>query len=293
MRLVFTSDLHVEYHMDVVGLVAEQAARLQPEVLVLGGDVCPDLSRLEAALRVIAGAFDGALLFLPGNHELWCGGSYGGGPDSRERYHTVIPALTRRAGAVPLGVEPFVLHGVGFVGVTGWYDYSFRDPSLVGVAADSEYAAKQFGDVACVDGQQVYWPGTDGVALGDEALCVAMCELLADQLDRVAARVDRIVVVTHMLAHRAVLDRCDRSPDRGADERFLDAFMGSSRLGDLLADRAGVVRILSGHVHQPVQVSVAGRGGSIPCDLSPVGYPRELQGSLEEHVFRRLLVLEV
>src|SRR5438093_1759702 len=39
MRLVFSSDLHVEHHPQVAGLIAARARRLGAEVLVIAGDV--------------------------------------------------------------------------------------------------------------------------------------------------------------------------------------------------------------------------------------------------------------
>lgn len=293
MRLVFTSDLHVEYHLEVVGLVAERARELAPDVLVLAGDVCPDLQRLERSLRLIVEAAGAPVLYLPGNHELWCGGREGGGPDSRERYLVAIPKLARRAGAVPLGVDPHVVGDVGFVGVTGWYDYSLQDLALAEVVSAAEYAAKRRGELTCVDGHQVHWPHADGASLSDEALCETMCALLRKQLDDVSGRCSRVVVVTHMLPGRELLTAAEGAEDRPEDERFLDAFMGSERLGAELRDRPEVVRVVCGHYHHAARALLPGGRGEIPCEVSPVGYPRELERSLADQVAQRMRVVEV
>src|SRR5690349_8110810 len=39
MRLVFSSDLHIEHHPEVAELVAAQARRLGAEVLIIAGDL--------------------------------------------------------------------------------------------------------------------------------------------------------------------------------------------------------------------------------------------------------------
>jgi hypothetical protein len=69
--------------------------------------------------------------------------------------------------------------------------------------------------------------------------------------------------------------------------------MGSERLGEELCGRHEVVRILCGHYHRAVRVTLPGARGALPCEVSPVGYPRELPGSLAEHVVRRVRVVEI
>lgn len=293
MRLVFTSDLHVEYQLEVVGLVAARARELAPDVVVLAGDVCPDLQRLERSLRLIVEAAGAPVLYLAGNHELWCGGPEGHGPDSRERYFEVIPRLTRRAGAVSLGVEPHVIGDVGFVGVTGWFDNSLADPSLMDVMSPDQDGARRSGELTCVDRQQVHWPDGDGAPLSDEALCDAMCELLGKQLDKVADHCSRVVVVTHMLPDRALLPGAGAPGLRSRDERVQDAFMGTARLGAELLRRPEVVRVICGHYHHAVRALLPGPGGTIPCEVSPVGYPREFKRSLAGQVNQRVRLVEV
>jgi len=279
--------------MEVVGLVAERARELAPDVLVLAGDVCPDLHRLEACLRLIVEAAGAPVLYLAGNHELWCGGARGSGPDSRERYLVTIPRLARRAGAVPLGVEPHVIDDVGFVGVTGWYDYSLRDVTLDDVVSTADYTAKRSRERTCVDGQQVFWPGADGVPLSDDALCDTMCSLLRQQLDDVSGRCSRVVVVTHMVPDRVLLTAAGAPGERSEGERFQDAFMGTERLGAELLQRSEVVRVVCGHYHHAARAVLPGAREEIPCEISPVGYPREMDRSLEDQVARRMRVVEV
>jgi hypothetical protein len=182
---------------------------------------------------------------------------------------------------------------VGFVGVTGWYDYSLQDPTLVDIVTPADYEAKRYGELTCVDGRQVYWPGADGEPLSDKALCDTMCDLLRQQLDDVVGRCSRVVVVTHMLPGRALLPVSAPAGERSEEERFQDAFMGSERLGEAVRDRAEVVMVVCGHYHHAVQGLLPGRCGEIPCEVSPVGYPRELSRSLAEQVALRMRVVEV
>ena len=93
MRVALTSDLHVEHHPDVIPLVAERVRELAPDVLIVAGDVSPTVTMLESALQALKQAAP-RLVFVPGNHDLWCGRE--GSPTSRERYETIIPAACAR-----------------------------------------------------------------------------------------------------------------------------------------------------------------------------------------------------
>lgn len=291
MRLAFVSDLHAEFHLDVVGTVADHLARLRPDAVLLAGDLCPDLGRLEAALRLLAGAVPAPVLTLPGNHELWCGGAGGAGPDSRRRYFSVLPTLAARAGAVPLGIRPLVHHGVAFVGVTGWYDYSLRDPSLVDVT-DADYRSHQPAGHGCVDGIEVHFPDEAGRPLDDAAITGVMVDLLGAQLEQVRGRASRTVVATHFLVDRALL-AVDPGFTGPAPSPVLDAYQGAVALGARIRAEPGVVRVISGHRHVPAIASLRGVEGAIPCEISPIGYPREVEGGLAAHVARRVRVVEV
>jgi len=305
LRIAFTSDLHVEYHLEVVGHVARRVSELAPDMLVLAGDVCPDLSLLERSLRILKGALLGPLLYVPGNHELWCGGSQGSGPHSRERYEVVLPTLARRAGALPLGAAPVRVGDVTFVGVTGWYDYSLRDSALEARCGPLDYAAKRFGDQGCVDGLQVFWPGDDGAPLSDPALSDLMVQGLRAQL-RQAHRAP-VVVVTHMLARRDLLEahpgraggdsgRAGGDSGRaGGDSarRFQDAFMGSAALGREIERHPAVRVVISGHHHIPARHESGAANAELRYLSSPIGYPREIRESLETHVSKRVSIEKI
>src|SRR5689334_3644709 len=121
MRIALTSDLHVDHHPDVIPLVRDRVTALGVDTLVVAGDVTPNLDTLEAALTALRPAAR-HVVFVPGNHDLWCTQA---GPHSRDRFERHIPARCAAAGVHALGPGgPVDLDGVLFVGVTGWYDYS-------------------------------------------------------------------------------------------------------------------------------------------------------------------------
>jgi 3',5'-cyclic AMP phosphodiesterase CpdA len=281
MRLVLTSDLHVEHHPDVVPLVAERVRALAADVLVVAGDVTHDLGRLEETLAALRPSAPEAV-FVPGNHDLWCGQ---GSPSSRARYEEVVPARARAAGFHALGEAPMQLDGAWFVGVTGWYDYSLRNPDLDGLFSDEDYRKGAWGRLRWNDKARVVWPGEDGAPLDDPAICARQVALLEAQLAAAEAAGGPIVVVTHHLPFRELVTSTGEEP-----WDFLNGFMGSARLGEAIRRSPSVKLALAGHTHFKKSFELEGAGGTVRAATSPVGYPREYRrsGDLAARVAERV-----
>ncbi len=280
MRLAFTSDLHVEHRLSVCGLVAERVRQLRADVLLLAGDVAPDLALLRRCLRILAESVP-RCLFLPGNHELWQ--IEAGSPAAAERYTEILPDLARSVGADYLGLEPVWVDSLAFVGVCGWYDYSLRSQTAeVPVQA---YRSGRFHGIECADRRFVRWI-QDDERFDDLDLADWMLGRLERQLDQVGSAPK--VVVTHMLVGSEPL------PTTGvAEQDFVRGFLGDARLGAAV-DRAGQVRYLvSGHWHRPFRVERRGRDGSYVWEGSPVGYPHEWGRTAEEQVARAVRLVEL
>lgn len=264
MRLALTSDLHVEHHPEVVALVGERVRALGPDVLVVAGDVSSQLATLEAALAELRRAAP-RLVFVPGNHDLW---TLPGGPSSRERYEREIPALGARAGADVVGQGPIEIDGVVFVGVTGWYDYSLRNRALDATFTREDYRRGSWGRLRWNDKARICWPGDDGVELDDPAICAAQVESLERQLAAAGAR--PTVVVTHHLPLAELVTSHGEPP-----WDFINGFMGSARLGEVMRRAPGVRLGVCGHTHFRKRARVDGAGGPFTVETSPIGYPRE------------------
>ena len=267
IRVALTSDLHVDHHPEVIGLVAEQvrlSAGGPADVLVVAGDVTADLDTLERALAGLRGAARRAV-FVPGNHDLWC---RRGTPSSRERYDVEIPRRVRAAGFDPLGHEPVAIDGVTFAGVTGWYDYSLRNRALDEVFTAADYRAGAWGRLRWGDKLAVTWPGDDGAELDDPAICDGQVALLERQL--ASSGSGPKVVVTHHLAFAELVTSMGVLP-----WDFVNGFMGSSRLGDAIRRAPGVRLACAGHTHFRKRAQIDGASGPIRVEVSPVGYPRE------------------
>jgi 3',5'-cyclic AMP phosphodiesterase CpdA len=264
MRLVLTSDLHVDHHAEVVPLVAERVRALAPDVLIVAGDVSSKLETLEAALAGLRSSAP-RLLFVAGNHDLW---TLPGAPSSRERYEREIPAACARAGADAIGGAPVEIDGVVFCGVTGWYDYSLRNRALDSTFTRADYEKGQWGRLRWNDTARVVWPGDDGAELDAPAICAAQVVSLEAQLADAGQR--PTVVVTHHLPFAGLVTSKGEPP-----WDFINGFMGSELLGEAMLRAANVRAGVCGHTHFRKRVDVEGRGGRFSVETSPVGYPRE------------------
>ena len=286
MRLVLTSDLHVEHHPEVIPLVAERVQALRPDVLIVAGDLTHDLDTLEAALTRLAGAAP-RLVFIPGNHDLWCAAE---GPNSRDKYEREIPARCARAGVIALQHEPVELDGVVFCGSTGWYDYSLRSRELDGTFSRADYERGSWGRLRWNDKQRIVWPGDDGARLDDVAICDRMVADLERQLADAGAR-PTVVVTHHLPLPELVTSRGELPWD------FINGFMGSDRLGAAMQRAANVRYGACGHTHFRKRAVVAGPRGEFAVESSPVGYPREYARyaglTLAERVADRVTAVEL
>ena len=244
--------------------MADRVEALAPDVLIVAGDVSSKLETLEAALAALGKAAP-YLVFVAGNHDLW---TLPGAPSSRQRYESEIPAACARAGARAIGGEPFVIDGVVFCGVTGWYDYSLRNRELDATFTRADYERGAWGRLRWNDTTRVIWPDDDGRELDAPGICAAQVASLEAQLAEAGER-PTVVVTHHLPFHGLVTSKGEPPWD------FINGFMGSERLGEAMV-RAGNVRAgVCGHTHFRKRVDVDGRGGRFTVETSPVGYPRE------------------
>ncbi len=261
LTICATADLH--YNIRRSREPTEELARLAcdtaADVLVLAGDTAgADLGALRDCLGLFDG-FAGPKLLVPGNHCLWCAG----GENSLTRYRHTLPAAAAEMGFVLLDHNPQICNGVGLVGSIGWYDYSFRDERLgiplpfyqakiaPGAAAYySEHKSLLADHLRELDDSHTRitsrWMDGVHVHLGitDEQFVDELAATLGKQLTEMARQADPIVVITHHLPFAKPLP--ERIPAKYA---FAAAFMGSKKLGDVIAAEPKVTHVLCGHSH--------------------------------------------
>ncbi|MDN7674837.1 metallophosphoesterase family protein [Burkholderia oklahomensis] len=72
MRVFAVSDLHVEYPENARWVEALSRYEHTRDVLILAGDVATDPARIARVFDALAARFE-AVVFVPGNHDLWLG----------------------------------------------------------------------------------------------------------------------------------------------------------------------------------------------------------------------------
>lgn len=121
MRVFAVSDIHVDYAENLNWVLNLDRTAYKDDVLILAGDISDRMSLLEQVFRSLQKRFR-AVLFVPGNHELWvrdkdfnC---------SLDKFEAVANLCTHCG--VHTGIHE--AEGVSFVPLYSWYDFSFGEP---------------------------------------------------------------------------------------------------------------------------------------------------------------------
>jgi predicted phosphohydrolase len=295
MRILITADLHYDSSRSRAGAIdiAGDICRAGGDALVLLGDCAGAIhDDLRRCLGLFAD-FPGKRLLVPGNHCLWCLPGENS-IDRYERILPAIAAeagftmldhapvtldgaLAARhdtphpplGEAVPQGARGL---GTALVGSIGWYDYSFREHRLglplefyrakvaPGAAArltqhrslHAEFAQKLTEEQMDLSARWM-----DGVrcnlGMSDEEFLDYLLARLGRQLAELQAdpAVAQIVAFTHHVPFQQLLP-LDRPPAFA----FAAAYMGSEKLGAVLASCPKVTRVYCGHSHWPGRYKV-------------------------------------
>ncbi len=123
MRVHALSDVHVDYDVNARWAASLSSWDYREDVLILAGDVSDSVARLRTCLETLAGRFR-AVLFVPGNHELWVTRDRPVG-SSLEKFEQVR-SLVKDSGGL---MEPWYGGSLAIVPLLAWYDFSFGAPS--------------------------------------------------------------------------------------------------------------------------------------------------------------------
>jgi Icc-related predicted phosphoesterase len=264
MRILVTADLHFNHprsREEAKDLIARMNQAGGDVLLIVGDTAVTDGKDLEECLSLFQ--FAGPKLIVPGNHELWTRGE-----DSYRILKEDLPHRCREMGWHWLMDEPFRMGDIAIVGSVGWYDYSFARAELgipkrfyerkvsPGVAAREAGYADLLSRTDDVSGQamELFARWNDGVYVklgrSDEAFLGELLELLEGQL-REVADAKTVIGAVHCLPFAELLP-----PSHSAQWDFGKAYLGSGKIGELLATFLNVKRVYCGHSHFPARARV-------------------------------------
>lgn len=280
MRIGLISDIHGDFiparrRALVLGSIADTLRGSEVDVVVVAGDVANHYSKVASILGHLA-VGRAVNLYVPGNHDIW--------RTDREvqQGRTSFGALTLVAPEV-CGVGFHYLPGAGltvggwgFAGSLGWYDGSFADPGLV--AVPGSYERMEYDGFVWQDRDRARWTDASGRRLTDGEVTAQFVGRLEADLRSLgcdeAGSGPPTVAVTHVLPV-AELTQVKGVP--GWD--YFNAFIGSSRFGEMYARFPAVRAGFAGHTHASQRTIVGGRLFA----TSPIGYygtaefPRDLE----------------
>lgn len=254
------SDLHYgPVYQDEVETLAGKVRQLDPDILIIAGDVVDNRDYFGPALQLFRGGWK--TLILTGNHDLWSAKlleENGRHTTTQQQWEETLPQQVLEAGAIWLEQTVVVVPSanLAIAGTNGWYDYSGEvlDRSLEEIIAAKERHVQ--------DGYLMDWEWSD------PEFAMTRRVWLEAALRQLSGRTDmgQILVATHYPPFLAL-----RHPDTLQKDYFLSStpFFYTPSLGEMIAAYPKVTLVRSGHTHIGHRATIA-REGMPPIDAQVV-----------------------
>lgn len=121
MRVFAVSDIHIDYEENLNWILSLDDRSYTDDILILAGDVTDKMPLLEQVFVALEKSFK-AVLFVPGNHELWVQ------EDDYDCSLSKFEAIAELCKSCGVHVDVFELADISFVPLYSWYDFSFGEP---------------------------------------------------------------------------------------------------------------------------------------------------------------------
>ena len=121
MRVFAVSDIHVDYAENLAWILSLDHKEYANDILILAGDVTDKMPLLEQVFVSLTASFK-AVLFVPGNHELWVQ------EDDFDCSLTKFEAISELCKSCGVHADVFELTDISFVPLYSWYDFSCGEP---------------------------------------------------------------------------------------------------------------------------------------------------------------------
>jgi len=236
MKIAATSDIHYdlissESDYDELRRLINSLEAEKPDVLLIAGDIVGlGVSKLEECLGLFEKICTERLIVL-GNHDYWSEDL-----DTFKRLE-LLRSKIDSCGFHLLDKSLKIIRDIGFAGNCGWYDYSFADGRP---PTGSSYEKKMFNGY-------VIWNDAVFVQLAktDKEYTDELLEKLETDIKNLEDRVDTIIAMTHHIGFQEMVIR----KENDAEWNFINAFMGSKSIGEMLLQHPKVKYHICGHTH--------------------------------------------
>ena len=255
MKLFAISDLHVGFDENLSAL--DELPEHPDDWLVLCGDIADTPAQLDRALEILGRRF-AALIWVPGNHELWTLPRRTG-LRGVARYEQMVALCRNRGVLTP--EDPFpIWQGEGGPHLLAplflLYDYSFRPDD---VPIEDAVAWAREAETGCVDEVLLHPEPHSDIP----EWCAARCRISEERLEKALARMPYPTILISHFPMRQELARLPSIP------RFM-VWCGTRRTEDWHRRfRASVV--VSGHLHIPCTRTIDG----VRFEEVSLGYPEQ------------------
>lgn len=246
-KIASLSDLHLDIngvYKNNEGVLAIISAcnKLNIDVLLLSGDTSQDIKRTSKIVDKLNSSMDTVVYFIAGNHERYLNKSTHEDILSFESDSYINNKIVNLPDS-----------NISIVGFNGWYDYSLKDDSIL--MTDFEYHNER----------PRVWNDPIDPTLGDVEAVTMLLEQLKDALSKVP-KGNEVILLTHFLPKKEfVVHKPGNFP-----WNLCNAFMGSSRLGELIDSNSAITNVILGHTHKDFgsQLLV----GNVEYSCRPIGY---------------------
>lgn len=249
MKIAILSDLHIDMNARFVGeeLLADLINIVRTkelDILIIAGDLTDHVSTALPIIDELEQSLNIPIYFIPGNHDMWIKQDESSW-DSYRAFANHPSSLINKSVVVN---EKYVI-----VGDMGWFDYSLAADGIK--KEQIRLAREDWGDY-----KYTSWKMEDAELL----------DYMLQQLERqlIKYKDKQVIFVTHFVPYANYLI----SSNEYMDWDVFNAFMGSSRMGELIDQFDSIEYVIFGHTHERYLPKKVGNK-TIIC--SPLGYIAE------------------
>ncbi|KAK4742876.1 hypothetical protein SAY87_000877 [Trapa incisa] len=261
LQVFVVSDLHTDYSENMEWVNCLSPTKYKKDVLLVAGDVAETYKNFVLTMSLLKDRFE-HVLYVPGNHDLWCRGDSEHYIDSVEKMGKLLDAC-RKLG---ITTEPVITGGLGIIPLFSWYHKSFdQEEDITGFSIPPL-------EMACKDYHVCKWPAD--LVNGDTSLAVYFDEMnhqYEDAIEHIRETCDQIITFSHFVPRQEL---CPEK--RMLFYPNLPKIIGSNCLEDRVRSIHGAGGNISachvfGHTHFCWDVVLDG----IRYVQAPLAYPRE------------------